>query len=836
MSLSFIRAAARLGRRDVVRHRARSALVLALIALPVAAMVAAIAIMRTTQPSPERQDVWRMGRADILAQGVSEAELADWLPDGSTLEPIINADGNLVLPGAKPGVSVRGLDLEGLAQGMLRLVEGRQPRSLGEVAISAKVATLAGVTLGGQITLDGASPATVVGIVENESYLEDRLVLIDPDGAPLADPEFESWLVDVPDGIDADALVAATVDPATGAPSTKFSIESRNAGGIVIIGGQDTYSPTIIVLGTLALVEAALVASAAFAVSIRRRQRELGLLAAAGATPGQLATTVILEAAFLGALAAIIGMAVGILGAFAISPSLDQLTQRRNEALVIDVAGIVVPGAIGFVAALIAALTPARTAARVPVLTALSGRRPAVAPARRSLQIGLGAVLLSIGMTLLGANQRAQGSDTPSILLLVGGAVLGTLGFGACGPWLLERLEGLAVRLPLPGRIAFRDAARARSRSSPIVTAVLASFAATVALGTWTASRDADNAAEWRPYLFPEQLIIRGAGADAAAAEIVKLDGAMEYNPTTSLWTPQPSWFEIQSPGARDASGEVIVYGPEDEPRPFAIQEASLATPGTLRMAHAEGAASDIAAGTVVIVWDEPVTLDHVVFLMWDDPNASEPTRRIEKPAKVLVNPVGGGAVRGALISQSLADELGFEPWSESGWAEQVVTFDRPVTEADVALAAEIAGRYADTYADASFPPPAPDAAFRMVMIALALLFAVSVTGVAIALGEAESRPEQRSLLALGADPRLRRRIVASRAAVVTLLAGTLAVPAGLLPVWGLLASREETLAVPLLEIGGAVLALPVLAVLAAWLLSRPIPDWSAFRSVRPGE
>ena len=834
MSLSFLRAAAKLGRRDVLRHRARSALVLALIALPVAAMVAAIAIMRTTQPSDERRDVWRMGRADIIAQGVSRAELTDWLTAGSTLEPIISTDGNLVLPGAKPSISVRGVDLDGLGQGMLRLVEGRQPRGLDEVAISAKVAELAGVTIGGQLTLEGASPATVVGFVENETYLEDRLVLVDPRAAPPTDPAFGSWLVDVPEGIDADALVAATIDPATGAPTTPFSLESRNAGGIFVVGGEDTYSPTILVLGTLALVEAALVASAAFAVSIRRRQRELGLLAATGATPRQLAATVFLEAALLGALAAVIGMAVGILGAIALSPSLDQLTQRRNEPLVIDLAGVLIPGAIGLVAALIAALTPARTASRVPVLTALSGRRPAVAPARRSLVIGLGAVVLSIGMTLVGANQRSQ--DTASILLLVGGAVLGTLGFGACGPWLLERLEGVAVRLPVAGRIAFRDAARARSRSSPIVTAVLASFAATVALGTWTASRDANNAAEWRPSVFPEQMIVRGAGAEAAAAAILELDGAMASDPTTAMWIPDPAWFEIQSPGAKDANGEVIVYGPEEEPRPFTLQEVSLATPGTLRIAHAEDAASDIAAGTVVIVWDEPLTLDKVEFQLYEDPEAPGPTRRIEKPAKVLVNPAGGGAVRGALISQSLADELGFELWSESGWTEQIVSFDRPVTEADVASAAEIAGRYADTYAEAALRPPQPDAAFRMVMIVLALLFAVSVTGVAIALGEAESRPEQRSLLALGADPRLRRRIVASRAAVLTLLAGVLAVPAGLLPVWGLLAARREMVALPLPEIAGAVLALPALAVLAAWLLSRPIPDWSAFRSVRPGE
>jgi putative ABC transport system permease protein len=112
----------------------------------------------------------------------------------------------------------------------------------------------------------------------------------------------------------------------------------------------------------------------------------------------------------------------------------------------------------------------------------------------------------------------------------------------------------------------------------------------------------------------------------------------------------------------------------------------------------------------------------------------------------------------------------------------------------------------------------------------------VSVTGIAIALGEAESRPEQRSLLAIGADPRLRRRIASARAAVLALLAGVLAVPAGLLPIWGIFAARGSPLVVPTLEIAGAVLALPLLAVVSSWLLSRPIPDWNAFRSVGVGQ
>jgi hypothetical protein len=276
--------------------------------------------------------------------------------------------------------------------------------------------------------------------------------------------------------------------------------------------------------------------------------------------------------------------------------------------------------------------------------------------------------------------------------------------------------------------------------------------------------------------------------------------------------------------------GEVFV--------PMQIQDIAIATPELLAINHADAAASAIAAGKVVILTDQyhldnawlPLATDSIEIVIQSDPEAAEPDRRVEVDAEVVVVGLSTGLLAQALVPASVADSLDLVPWP--GVPEFVVEFDRPVTEADVAAAAAIAERYPDTFADASIGPARPDQMFRLVMIMLALLFAVSVTGVAIALGEAESRPEQRSLLALGADPRLRRRIAASRAAVVALLAGVLAVPAGLLPVWGLLLSREAVFVVPTLEITAAVAALPVLAVVSAWLLSRPIPDWSAFRGL----
>jgi putative ABC transport system permease protein len=829
MFRSSVRALALVARRNISRHRGRSALVVVLIALPIAAMVMGIAVLRTTQPSQARDDVARMGRADLLAQGISQAELLPLLPAGSTIEPMFSTETQIELDGARPTVLLRGLDLDGLANGMLTLVEGRLPKGTTEAAITAKVADVAGVGIGQQLALDDLPAVTVVGLVENPMDLGDRLVVVDPGAVELGDPKYASWLVGLPVGTDPEAIVATTYDESTGMQSV--SLQSRLSGRLGISGG-DSSSIMILILGALALVEAALVAAAAFAVSIRRRQRELGLLGAVGATPRQLAGTVLVEAVILGAIACIAGVALGLGGSFGLSPFLDTLTQRRNPPIIVDTFGLVGPVLIGFVAAIVAAIVPARTVARIPILVSLSGRRPPETPARRTLWIGLIVVAVSIGLTLLGANLRIDNMSGVREMLVATGAVLGTLGFGACAPWLLERLDGLAVRLPLASRIAFRDTARARSRSAPIVTAVLASVAAAITLGTFTVSRNAENASDWRPYLFGDQLMVRGAGAASVGSDVAKTPGAVGGAAISYLSMPEPGYFSAEVPDGHDATGQVVRWGDDRQYIP-AVDSFAIGTPDSLGLWRAEGAAADLAAGKIVVFWYDTMTANQVVFVLDDGKGNPDSVRRVPYPATVITTGVSAGALPGALVPASIADALGLHEVDGQAF---VVRLDHEVTQADLDVAAKVAARAPDTFVDASTGPQRPDESFRVLMVGLALLFAVSVTGVAIALGEAESRPEQRSLLALGADPRLRRRIVASRAAVLALLAGVLALPAGIIPAWGLLVSLRQPFVVPALEVVAAVAILPAVAVLGAWLLSRPIPDWNAFRNVRAGE
>jgi putative ABC transport system permease protein len=824
MNVGTSRALVRIARRNVGRSRWRSLLIVVLVLLPVAGMAGAATVIQTVTPAPEREVVARMGQADLLvspATGGTEQLLRDHLPPGSRIEPFLNTSGNLVLPGIKLQVTVSSLDPAGLARGMLSLVGGRFPATTGEVAISAEVGRLAKVGLGQHLEVSELGSPVVVGLVENPLALKERLVLADPSlAAGGAASNSSEWLVELPAGTDPATIDygAPVVEPGSpyGLGSEPVFLVTTRA---TAFGQSSSTSPTLIVLGGLALVDAALVAAAAFAVGVRRRQRELGLLAASGAEPRHLAATVLAEAGVLGLVAAVGGVVVGLLGALAMSPFLDDLSGHRNPLIALDPVLLIAAAALGIVAAVVAALAPARSAGRMPVLRALSGRRPPDRSARRSLGLGGVIVGLALAMTISGSAVRLSGyttmNTTISTLLLLGGAVLGTLGFGACAPWLLEQLERPSRLLPLAPRIALRDTARARARSGPIVTALLAAFAATVALSAYQASVEASNLARFQPPVQPEQIQVEGPGSSAAGAAIARELGAVAAGPILGAGSgEQPVWIS-----------------PTNSNDPNAPLSTQYVTVGDAELVRALGGASAVASferGSVVLFSNQPSALSEATIHFGTPDGATSRTANV--PA-VVVQRVTTGNLPGAVLPASVAEGLGIPAGTND--QNYIIRLAHPATDAEVATAARIAATYADSFITTAHPPDVAGGDLRWILIGLSLLFALTVTGIAVALGEAESRSDQRTLLAVGADPRVRRRITAARAGVIALLGGMLAVPAGLLPVWGLLASRGAPLVVPVPEVIGAVAVLPVLAIGAAWLLGRPIPAWGAFRQER---
>lgn len=807
MTLGGLRVSLRLGMRSVRRSRWRSALVALLIALPVAAMAGSTAILDTITPTPERIATETMGRADLLVQPLGEDATVDrlraLLPDGSIVEPLTITDDATIIGGAELPLRVHHVDLRGLGAGLLTIVDGRPPIGDSEIAVSPSLARMAEIGVGRTLILETAGAKEVVGLVENPANLRDLLVLAAPGpGEPVA-----NYLVGLPTGVTAEEGTRGFEDDdSTDRPFFAFS---RAMAAYPL----ENRATAVFVLGGLALIEAALIASAAFAVSLRRRQRELGLLGAAGGEPRHLAASVLTEGLLLGLIGSVVGVICGLALAAGVGPWLDQLTGRRNPPVVLTVQWPLIAAGIGIVAALVAAALPARTASRVTIHEALSGRRPLPVPARRALWLGIAMVVGAFALTLLGASFRENDTEgTVSLLMLLCGAVLGVLGFGACSPWILERLERPAARLPLAPRLALRDTARFRSRNGPILTAVLASFAATVALATILTSQEAQILARYPTMLRQDQLLIVGANSDLAGPEAAgELDAIAAVALTQATGPPGTFIFiEVSNPEAGGFGG--VAVGDEQ----------------LLTALGGESAIDAFNAGAVVLFAADGLDPGRARLHVEDETSGSgrgdgQPIDSIAVPTDVPY-----GSVPTAVLSTAAARTLGLEAAPEGRF---LIRLDHDVTDADLALAGSKAAAYADTFVQIERVTQRPGEEFRLLLVLASLAMALSVTGVAVALGEAESRRDQQMLLALGAEPAVRRRITAARAGVLAGLAGILAVPAGLLPVWGLLLIRGAALVLPLPEVIASLAALPIAAVVGAAILSRPIGQWTELRA-----
>ncbi|GAB6899748.1 ABC transporter permease [Kineosporia succinea] len=854
------RVALRLARRDVWRNRGRSALVALMIALPVLGMSAVSVIARSDELDPQdhvrvalgekaqalvyygdgepisqrpddpldntavSRDEGELTRAEFLGRARRIVSDRDVLitDDRHWGSRSIRRDGRLI------DARMRELDYDtpGLG-GLIEQREGRAPQADGEVVATGTLVRDSGVRVGDVLTYrppgSGADIVlTVVGIVGGYDVADSSELIGRTGGIFPADlrdattgPFFEQWddrtlLVTGPDPVTWDQVLdlnqlgstvlsrAVVENPP---PSSQVPHEDDLADDYTDRSGVGIVA---VVVG-LVLLQIALLAGPAIAVGARRNQRSLALLAATGAQARHLRAVLLATNGLIGLVSSLVAAGLGVaVGRLAIAGLRSrEWTLVRTDVHLSDLAVLVVAGAGTAVAA---SLVPARQAARMDVVAALTGRRGYAPPKLRVSAAAFGVAVAGVVVALVAAAGE-------SAFLAVAGLATAEVGLVAASGTLIALAARSAVRMPFAVRFALRDAARQRARTAPAVAAVLAAVAggstglvflaaqnhhddliyraSSVPGGVWAMADTADGQGQPAAEAAEAEATLRRELPIDSAAAFFRLtySGDVFLRPTRSPGARCPD-DQTEGMGTYNGMGEVCSF--RTDSKFLAPYGEVLFDDGTaLRVVTGGLAEADyqaLAEGFAVttspeLIWPDGTVHVEVERMSADDPDAEIPVVRLK-----AVEAQGAGSLAGVVYPIGAAKALGVEAVRGGVVA---TTSRMPTSEEEAAAEKELKetlGMYVTVERGYT-----NDLAVGLV----ALLIASSVvsligTFTAVGLAAAESRADVSTLAAVGAGPGVRRRLAAAQSGVIATLGTVLGVFSGVVGGWVLVLVQQD--------------------------------------------
>lgn len=795
----------RASRRAVIRWAWRmfrrewrqQVLVVAVLAAAVAVSIGLTSAAYTTAPVPDNAV---FGAADHLVRFSGEPhqltrDIAAARESLRGSEVIF--DRRVPLPGAFEPVDYRSQDPAGRLGGpRLALVDGSYPVA-GQVAITDSLATALRIDLGRPLALDGIS-RPVVGIVENPADLGDEFVLLPPsvlDGAG-----------EVTALVDGDDDEVRAFRPPSGAA---LDIGSRSAGQGV------TAAVITLMLSTVALLLVALIAAAGFVVVAHRRMRQLGMLAAMGATQRQLRLVTVANGAVTGVVAAVVGAVVGFLGWLGAAPLVESAVGYRIDELAVPVWAIASGMLLAVIAGTAAAWWPARTVARVPAVRALSGRPPEPRPVRRSAALALVFAATGVGCLLLGGDLADETTVqwTNAALLIVGMVTLAVAVLLAC-PLAIRLLGSCVGRFPVGVRLAIGDLVRYRARSGAALAAISLTLGIAVAL---VLSTTAARAAADEGNLPADQLMIRAGQVDGPfvpkAGELAGLRAGVDRL-VASLDDPRVTSLDV-------------ALDPDVPPDPnlhgrMAVSLVRHTDEGWLDLSLLYVATPDVLARSGYQLGDgDPGVVVHTretgeLALLGVAGQQGTAKSKVERLDRVQHLGPGYDSLPGTFVTPQLARTRGWMTVPAGRWlvepaapltGEQLSTLRE--TAAGAGLTIEVRNRQGGL------------GALRSGATAAGMLAALGITAMTVGLVRVEAGRDLRVLAACGATRRTRRTLTAATAcgfAVLSVILGTAAAYAGLIA--GFAPDLGNLLPIPVLPLAVIAVGLPVLAAGGGWLLS----------------
>ena len=475
----------------------------------------------------------------------------------------------------------------------VHVVAGRPPEGADEIAVESATLRASGLAIGDttSVVVGGEiRPVTVVGEIGLGSALAGAtVVFLDTATATAAfapDGTVATISVLAADGLSEQQLVdriapvaAASTVPAEAVTGDEVR-DQATANILTILGFITTF---LLVFAGISLFVGAFIIANTFSMWVRQRTRELALLRAVGASPLQVFSSIVLQAALVGVVGAALGVAGGLGLVVVLRSVLGRVGMQLTGRVPLDGFTLVVSVLVGTLVSVLAAALPARRAALVPPVEAL---RDEVTPPERSLsrRAVVGAVLVVLGVGAVAAALLDPTAEHAGALLGIGagGVVLGVL---AASPVLARgMLRVLAVPVarwrpvgPLARGNVTRNPRRTANTAGALMIGMALVGAAAVIAATTQASTSAIVAREaTTDYILrgaaqgtvPEQAIedVRALpdvrAADTFATGVVLVDGASlavtGIDPTAVGRSIRTEQVEGSFPDAL-AAGEVAV-------------------------------------------------------------------------------------------------------------------------------------------------------------------------------------------------------------------------------------------------------------------------------------
>jgi putative ABC transport system permease protein len=792
------RAVIRWALRLLRREWRQQLLILALITVAVAATVVGSAVATNT-PS---QATGAFGTAQDLATFTGSnshvaAEIASISRRFGTVDVIENQ--TFSVPGSIQTYSLRAQNPHGpFGQPMLSVVSGQFPVGAGQVAVTSGLASDFHLAIGGTWIVGGVS-RKVTGIVQNPQNLLDEFALVAP--GQVSAPTQVTVLFDAA-GVSPSDIGPTVATPESVAANAAFNPETISLGAAV--------------LGMLLI---AMVGAGGFTVLAQRRLRAIGMLAAQGATQSSIRLVVIANGVATGVMGAVAGFALGLVAWIAYRPHVQASAHHVIGVFQLPWTVVWISMVLAVLATYAAAARPARALARVPIVTALSGRPPAPKAARHlAIPIGLGLLALAFFLLGLAGSGVGNGSGASKAQLqeILGGFIALVAAVVLLSSACLAVLARFGRRTPVMVRLALRDLARYRARSGPALAAISLSVLIASIVGVVSAARFGGAVDYVGPNLTSSQLIVYPPGhgdpngppptASQLAATMraaQRIAASLDDRYLVTLENPSGS---LSYGGAgRGWSGSIYVATPQ-------LLSAFGITP------------AQINPDADVLTMRPGLSATRQLQL-WDSPKVPSETPCV--PGSCLANPPIqeiGALPSGTSAPNTVITEHGMRVFNltatTAGWLIQAPGGLTATQVTNARQTAATTGASIETVDDIPSFTRITDAAtiFGMVL-------ALGILAMSIGLVRSETTGDLRTLAATGASGTARRTLTAATAGALALTGAVVGTASGYLAAIGFFRTNQldqlsELGSAPVTELVWLLAGMPLIAMVASWLLA----------------